>query len=248
VTRRPAMIAGAGVLSAFNQWIWKPFTKLAPGKLFKDIGNAFRIFSKKKGFDFQAYDTHETKWDTWINQIREKRIWFFGKWWAASSKAEEKAEKPAEAKKEEPKVEKKPEPKIEPKPDTKPDVKPDAKPDTSPTPVVTPPLKPDAKPTSIDALKEKNKNEAVAKDVAENTKMYPDRKTMNEKFKKEYIKDYQKLLGGKSDESGILERGRKNKKGENIDQIMVVVKKENPTMAGYFDELLAKQAPAKATA
>lgn len=99
VTRRPAMIAGAGILSALNQWMRKPFTKLAPGKLFKDIGNAFRIFSKKKGFDFQTYDTHETKGDTWINQIKEKRIWFFGKWWS-SEKKEAKTEKPVEKAKE----------------------------------------------------------------------------------------------------------------------------------------------------
>jgi len=49
-----------------------------PVKLFKGVRNATRIFSKKKGFDFQVYDTHETGKDTWINQIKEKRIGFFG--------------------------------------------------------------------------------------------------------------------------------------------------------------------------
>ena len=83
VTRRPAMIAGAGVLSALNQWIWKPFTKLAPGKLFKGLANATRIFSKKKWFDFAQYDTHETWKDTWVNQRKEKHLGFFGAWWSA---------------------------------------------------------------------------------------------------------------------------------------------------------------------
>lgn len=77
------MIAGAGVLSALNQWVWKPFTKLAPGKLFKGLANATRIFSKKKWFDFAQYDTHETWKDTWVNQRKEKHLGFFGAWWSA---------------------------------------------------------------------------------------------------------------------------------------------------------------------
>ncbi len=124
VTRRPVMIWVASTLSELNQWVWKPITKLGLGKFFKGIWNATRIFSKKKGFDFAKYDTHETKWDTWINQIREKRIGFFGKWWSSEKAAEvkkandwkeevlqggkelkkaEEPKKPIEIKKEEPK-------------------------------------------------------------------------------------------------------------------------------------------------
>lgn len=118
VTRRPAMIAWAGVLSALNQWVWKPFTKLAPGKLFKWLWNATRILSKKKGFDFQTYDTHETGKDTRINQIKENRIGFFS--WGNSEKKKTNEgsveEKQPEIKKEEVKKEEvKAEPKVEPK-------------------------------------------------------------------------------------------------------------------------------------
>lgn len=109
VTRRPAMIAGAWVLSALNQGIRKPFTKLAPGKLFKDLKNSTRIFSKKKGFDFETYTRHETGWDTRVNQIKEKRIGFFGKGW--NSEKKKTNEKPIEEKKtEEKKIEVKSEP------------------------------------------------------------------------------------------------------------------------------------------
>jgi len=97
VTRRPFMLAGAEALSTLNQWVRHPFKKLlfTPFKMFKWMWNATRIFSKKKGFDFTQYDTHETGTDTWINQIRENRIGFFGKgWWssvaAESSKGEDK--------------------------------------------------------------------------------------------------------------------------------------------------------------
>lgn len=59
--------------------------------MFKGIRNATRIFSKKKGFDFVTYDTHETGGDTRVNKIKEKRIGFVGK--ASVSKSEEKVEK-----------------------------------------------------------------------------------------------------------------------------------------------------------
>jgi len=115
VTRRPFMLVWAQVAGTVNQWVLHPLKKLiidTPVKLLKGIRNATRIFSTKKGFDFQSYDTHETKWDTRINQIREKRIGFFGTWWTSEKKEEEK--KPEEKKPEEKKPEeKKPEVKKE---------------------------------------------------------------------------------------------------------------------------------------
>lgn len=113
VTRRPAMIAGAGILSGANQSLRQPFKKLlyTPGKMFKWMRNATRIFSKKKGFDFAKYDTHETKWDTRVNQIKEKSFGFLGaKSWSAQAVESEKPKiesKPAEENKPEVKVESK---------------------------------------------------------------------------------------------------------------------------------------------
>lgn len=50
-------------------------------------------------------------------------------------------------------------------------------------------------------------------------------------------------------EEGIIERAKKNKKGENIEEILATVKKESPTFAGYIeDEILTKKAPASAVA
>lgn len=118
VTRRPAMIAGAGIASGLNQWLREPFKKLlyTPGKIFKGIWNATRIFSKKKWFDFVKYDTHETWGDTRVNQMNEKNFGFFGvKWWSSTEKpAEEKKandgkEEVPQGGKENPKEEKKPE-------------------------------------------------------------------------------------------------------------------------------------------
>ncbi len=92
-TRRPMMIAGAGIASGLNQWILQPFKKLlldTPSKLFKGLKNAVRIFSKKKGFDFQSHETHETKWDTWVNQFKEKSLGFAGvKAWSSEKKVED---------------------------------------------------------------------------------------------------------------------------------------------------------------
>lgn len=99
VTRRPAMIAAGGVASGLNQWVRKPFQKLlyTPGKMFKGMRNATRIFSKQKWFDFATYDTHETKWDTRINQIKEKSLGFLGmkSWWSKPAEVEKpKVESP----------------------------------------------------------------------------------------------------------------------------------------------------------
>ena len=91
-TRRPFMLAGVEVLSTLNQWIREPFKKLlyTPGKMFRWMWNATRIFSKKKGFDFAKYDTHETTWDTRVNQWKEKHIGFFGMWWSPETAPEKK--------------------------------------------------------------------------------------------------------------------------------------------------------------
>jgi hypothetical protein len=71
-----------------------------------------------------------------------------------------------------------------------------------------------------------------------------DWKTLDEKFKKEYIKEYEKLFGWTLNEESVLERAKKNNKWKNIDQVLITLKKENPVMAGCIEEeILAKQTP-----
>lgn len=251
VTRRPAMIAGAGILSALNQWMRKPFTKLAPGKLFKDIGNAFRIFSKKKGFDFQTYDTHETKGDTWINQIKEKRIWFFGKWWS-SEKKEAKAEKPVEKAKEAdvPSPQKPqqqtnvvPMPAVAPKADKKPETKTDSKTDTPTETEKWATSKTEEKAKSIGDVKNKRKAEASAKDQAE--KEAKRRKNLSKEDKADHKKNFEQLLENNMTEDGVLARAKKHKKGNTIEEVMSTLDKENITFATFIeDEILAKKTAA----
>lgn len=229
VTRRPAMIAGAWVLSAMNQWLWKPFKKLAPGKLFKGLGNATRLFSKKKWFDFAKYDTDDTKGDTWVNQITEKRKWFFGKGWSSEKPVEakkevkkeepkkieepKKEEKPIEAKKEEPKKEEKP---VEVK-------------------------KVEDKPKSIDDLKKKNTEEAAEKDKEEQEERKW--KNIDPKFKVQYNKEYKKMLNDKSTKEWVIERGKKTKKWENIEEIISTLKKDdNIEFSSYIEDEILKKA------
>lgn len=273
VTRRPWFIAGSGVLSALNQGIRKPFTKLAPGKRFKGMMNATRLFSKKKGFDFAQYDTHETGKDTRVNSWKEKRHWFIGakkwseeKWWSPEKKAEKKVEEAIKEEKEE-KWEQKPETKAETKPATpvaaaptaskpsegwasKPQAAWEKKDDTkkddaskekpSDTKVT-------GKEKSIGEIEKKNKANAEAKDKAENAKK--ERKNLDRKEKGRQEKEIKKILDDDATEEGVLARGKKNKKWENIDQILATLKKENITMAGYIeDEILAKKESAKAKA
>ena len=220
VTRRPAMIASASVLSALNQWIWKPFTKLAPGKLFKGLANATRIFSKKKGFDFAQYDTHETKWDTRINQIKEKRIGFFGAWWSAPVAEAKKSE---EAKKvEEPK-------KIDETSDKKKD-SPASKPSDTP-------------PKTIDEIKKNDAAKSEKKEKDEQNQKFPKWETMDDKFKKEYRKQYLTMIKNKPTKEWIVARGKEAKMWDTPEEILKNFKEKDPTFVWYVEsEILNKAA------
>lgn len=95
-TRRPVIIVWAGIASWLNQWVRQPFKKLfyTPGKMFKWMrGSLKKIFSKEKWFEFEKYDTHETKKDTWISKIQEKASGFWGVKWSSpeTKKPEEKS-------------------------------------------------------------------------------------------------------------------------------------------------------------
>ncbi len=271
VTRRPFMLAGAEWLSTLNQGLRQPFKKLlyTPGKMFKWMRNATRIFSKKKGFDFAQYDTHETKGDTWINQIREKWIGFFGK-----SKS---GEKPAEAKKvETPKVEesKKEKPvenphiesdvfqkKIQEKDDAfldkeladrwfgpggklSKDSKPESKPG-NPAPKEEKPTKeaaPEKKPSSIQDVKEEDKKKSEKADKEEQEKNFPEWKTLPDKFKIEYKKEYDKTLKNNPTPQWIIARGKEAKMWDKPEEIIKKFKEKDPTFAGYMEEIFNKAA------
>ncbi|MCX6824407.1 MAG: hypothetical protein NT085_04770 [candidate division SR1 bacterium] len=280
VTRRPFMLAGAEGLSTLNQGLRQPFKKLlyTPGKMLKGMRNATRIFSKKKGFDFVQYDTHETKGDTWINKIREKGIGFFGK--SKSGEKVPEAKKPEEAKKGETlKVEeiKKPEEvkKVE-NPHIESDVfqkkiqeKDDAFLDKeladrgfgpggklsketksesklgNPAPKEEKPTKPatpEKKPSSIQDVKEEDKKKSEKADKAEKEKDFPEWKTLPDKFKKEYKKEYDKTLKNNPTPQGIIARGKESKMGDKPEEIIKNFKEKDPTFAGYMEEIFNKAA------
>ncbi len=270
------MIAGAGIASGLNQWVLQPFKKLlidTPSKLFKGIKNATRIFSKKQGFDFQSYDTHETKGDTRVNQIKEKSFGFLGaKSWSSEKKVEDKKEDKKEEKKEEapinktpvnkPTENKKPEennksedkkptpipeapaPKPAPVESKKEDISSDKKKDQTPSKPTSPKID---EPKSIDEPKEKNNKEIVEKDKTEaDAKLW---KNLDKESKTEYEKDMKKLLNNKITKEWVFERAKKNRKWRTMEEILATLKKENPTMASYIeDEILSKQTPAKQVA
>ena len=302
VTRRPAMIAGASIASGLNQWVREPFKKLlfTPGKMFKWMWNATRIFSKKKGFDFASYDTHETTGDTRVNKIREKGFGFLGaKTWSSSvkeeqiaikkekveskkeekveskkeekveskkeQKAEEKKEEKVESKKEE-KVESKKEEKVESKKEQKAEEKKEKKveekeniTDKKPEKIQEKKAKEDKNtkkdieekiennPKNIHDLKENNRKQSEKKDKEEQESKEWKHLDWREKAKSE--KKFKEMLNDNISEEGVIDRGKKNKKWENIDQILVVLKKEWPAFAGYIeDEIIAKEQSVKKAA
>jgi len=248
--------------------------------MFKWMRNATRIFSKKKGFDFQTYDTHETGWDTWVNQIQEKSFGFLGATWWSSAPAESEA--PAAEAPKEATVQQSDEKKSDEKKNDKSRWKTDSnrwgkwrgntdsnrwgkwrgntekkeeagkeesksetpsQPAPSPTPASThdKPATAD-KPKSIDEIKQKGKEEAEAKDKAEQDKNFPEWKTLPDKYKAKFKKDYKEQFGDKPTKEKVLERGKSAKFWENMDEIMAKVKKDNPTMAGYIEEEILKAA------
>ncbi len=278
------MIAWASVLSSLNQGIRKPFIKLAPGKLFKDFKNSTRIFSKKKGFDFETYTRHETGWDTRVNQIREKRIGFFG--WGNSEK-KKTSEKPVEAvvpqsAEKQPEVKKEPivlqnaEPKKEEK---KIDVPVEKKAEEIKKTLDKPQEDPHAesvmfqekikekddafinkelaergygpgadlapKATSIADIEKQRKAEAMAKMQAEIEAKK--RKNLPKDEKEKLRKEFAKLLDNRLTEEWVIAWGKKHNKGKDMEEILRRVDKENITFSTFIDdEILAKQAPAKA--
>lgn len=289
VTWRPFMISWAGIASQLNQWIWQPFKKLlyTPGKMFKGMINATRIFSKKKWFDFQTYDTHETTGDTWVNKIKEKSLGFFGiKWWTSAAKKEEvkkeEAKKPVEVKKEEPKA-----PEIVTKPEAKPVEVKKEKPVENPhseSDVFQKKIKEkddkfidkeladrgyesggklsekkseskwekpesktkkdaskssDDKPKNIDEVKNQQKAESVSKSNAEiEAKKW---KNLSKEDKGLYKKDFENILENDLTERGVLAWAKKHNKGNDLEQILKTLDKENVTFATFIDdEILAK--------
>ncbi len=72
---------------------------------------------------------------------------------------------------------------------------------------------------------------------------------MDRREKAEHEKQFKKILDNTMTEESVLARGKKEKKGDNIDQILVTLKKDYPAFAGYIeDEIIAKKAPLSKTA
>lgn len=98
------------------------------------------------------------------------------------------------------------------------------------------------KPKTLEALHKKHKNESEKKDQIEQSKK--EWKNLGRKEKSKNASEYEKLFDNTMTEEWVLARAKKNNLWDNIDQILITLKKENPTMAGYIEEeILAKKAP-----
>ena len=266
-TRRPFMIAWAGVASTLNQWVRQPFKKLlyTPKTMFKGIKNATRIFSKKKGFDFQNYDTHETG-NIWITD--HTNLGFLGSKVGSSST---ETSKPSETKKvEKTKEEVK---KVEVK---KPEVKKETKntiqydsiskaemdkmeregndaaadailaehgywpwPKFGSVPVAknTSDI---SSPKNIQELKNKQTAESQAKDQEEASQK--DWESLDESFKKQLRKSFTEQLGQNPNKEGVIQWWKKWNLGNTIEEILPKVEKDYPEMAGYLKSEVLKNA------
>jgi len=229
-TRRPWMIAGASVASSLNQWVRQPFKKLlyTPKTMFKGFKNATRIFSKKKGFDFQNYATHETG-NIWITD--HTNLGFLGSKVGSSST---ETSKPSETKKvEKPKEEVK---KVEVKKETKIEEKQSNK--ISEQPVPSNPQKlsenssDNSSPKNIAELKAKQAAESQAKDKEELSQK--DRDSLHESFKKQLRKSFAEQLGEYPNKESVIARGKEWNLGNTIEEILPKVEKDYPEMAGYL--------------
>lgn len=246
-TRRPFMIAGAGLASGLNQWVREPFKKLltTPKMIFKGIKNATRIFSKKKWFEFQSYDTHETTGDTWVNAWKEQRIGvLWAKIWASEQTKEEPAPKTKSShrwskkwwseKKEE--IVKKKDQKIN---DTKNEISISEYKSEAPASVLPTPI---PEPKSIEQLQQKNIQESQEKEQKEQSENFPTWKTLDPKIKAGYKKEYDKLLKNNTTKDGIIARGKEAKMWDTPEEIIKNFKEKDPTFVGYMEEILSKSA------
>lgn len=232
-TRRPAMILASDITSSVNQGIWQPFKKLwyTPGKTLKGMRNATRLFSKTKGFDFQTYDTHETP-DIWITKNQNK--WFFGvKAWSSQKESDKKWEKESD-KKSEKKVSK----------DTAPDKKTPAQPEVkTPTSSESAPVPPPNTQKSIDAIKAKNTAETQQKEQQDQQKNFPNWKMLSVEQQQKYAKQYNAFLNNDPTIEGILAYGKDKNMGNTTQEIIENLKKEEPTFAGYLQDIVDKSQP-----
>jgi len=98
----------------------------------------------------------------------------------------------------------------------------------------------------MDELKNRYKEESQAKLNAEIEAKK--RKNLSTKDKEMHQKQFEKMLENNFTEEGVLARSKKNKKGNNLDEVLKILDKENPTFATFIDdEILAKKTPAKTT-
>lgn len=232
-TRRPAMIMASDITSTFNQWVWQPFKKLlyTPGKMFSWMRNATRILSKKEGFDFQTYDTHEVP-DIWINKNKNK--WFFG---GVSWSSKETTKKPSKATvKESPKESSKESSKEKPQEKPKENI-------TSASWSSVGEKKTDTgnpswseKPANDDTKKEKTETPKT-KESIEKEKNTPEWKMLSPEHKEYSKKEYNILLKDMPTREWILAYGQQTNKWNTVEEIIANVKKDNPTFAGYLQEI-----------
>ena len=206
--------------------------------MFTGMRNATRLFSKTKGFDFQTYDTHETP-DIWITQNKNK--WFFGiKAWSSQTDSPAKTKK-SSAKKPSKQSDKKDQDAAS--SETKPTF-------TPATPSVKENIEEVDKPEptqttqkSIDAIKAKNAAETKQKEQQAQQKNFPNWKMLSVEQQQKYAKQYNAFLNNDPTIDGILAYGKDKNMGTTPQEILENVKKEEPTFAGYLQEIIDKSEP-----
>lgn len=95
------------------------------------------------------------------------------------------------------------------------------------------------KPKNIDDIKNQQKAESVSKSNAEIEAKK--RKNLSKEDKGLYKKDFENILGNDLTERGVLAWAKKHNKGNDLEQILKTLDKENVTFATFIDdEILAK--------
>jgi len=94
----------------------------------------------------------------------------------------------------------------------------------------------------MDELKQQHKIESEKKDLADAQKK--EWKFLDRREKIKYETEFKKTLDNTMTEEGVLARGKKEKIGDTMDEILATLKKEYPTFAGYIEEeILTKKDP-----
>lgn len=96
---------------------------------------------------------------------------------------------------------------------------------------------------SIDAIKAKNTAETQQKEQQAQQKNFPNWKMLSVEQQQEYARQYNAFLNNTPTIEGILSYGKDKDMGTTPQEIVDNVKKEEPTFAGYLQDIIDKSQP-----